>query len=505
LQATQQVMATDSRPSTLPIRRPVAATDSMLEEVGLAYNKGKAILNMFESWVGPDAFRQGVLDYLKAHAWGNATAADLWSALDRASGKNVSRAMAGFLEQPGFALLQVEPDGDRWMVRQTRFHAYGVTVEPRTWEIPIGLKVRQGGKVRIETYLLTEASGVLDLGPGVEWVYPNLDGRGYYRWTLPAATWEAVGRSAVSDLSPRERIEVLGNAGALLRAGALSGDAYLRTLYAFAEDPEPLVVASLLDALDGVEQGLLPPGEESSFSDYIRRTLGPALTRIGLTPREGEEETISLIRPRLLGWLGDEGEDPGVLDFARTRAAAYLEDPAAVDPASAGTVLSLAARDGNRELFEIYRKRVENAQVPSERARFLTALGAFRNPELREEALRYSLNGPLRPNEMFDVSRGISETEDGRDRVFRWLTDNYDAIMKRLPAEFGGFMPFFASGCSSQRLETARVFFSKPEHQAPGTEKQLAKVADQVQECVTLREREGDNVTRYLRESAQAR
>jgi alanyl aminopeptidase len=377
-------------------------------------------------------------------------------------------------------------------------------VEAKTWQIPVSLRIRQRGATRTETVLLSGADRTLRIGDGVEWIYPNEDGRGYYRWSLPPSLWQALTGPGVSDLSSRERVALVSNAGALLQAGLLGGDEYLRTLHAFASDPEPLVLASVLDALDQVEIALVPPGQESAFAIYVRKTLGPTLERLGASRRDGEDETVSIIRPRLLDWLGGKAGDAAVLDLARERAASYLEDPASVEPALAGVILQLAARDGDRGLFETYRRRVETAQVPADRARFLGALGAFRDPELREEALRYSLQGPLRPNEIFDVGQSVADAPGGQERMFRWMTDNYDAIMKRLPGEFAGFMPYFASGCSEERLQAARVFFAKPEHQAPGTGKQLAKVADQVQDCVGLREREGDTVARYLRDMAQA-
>jgi aminopeptidase N len=36
---------------------------------------------MFEQWIGPEKFRQGVLEHIKANAWGNANAAEFFAAL----------------------------------------------------------------------------------------------------------------------------------------------------------------------------------------------------------------------------------------------------------------------------------------------------------------------------------------------------------------------------------------------------------------------------------------
>ncbi len=95
------VMGEDARPSAAPIRRPIRSPDEVLENSGVVYEKGKAVLAMFEVFLGPETFRRGVNDYLREHAWGNATSRDLWSALGRAAGRDVGAAMTTFVDQPG--------------------------------------------------------------------------------------------------------------------------------------------------------------------------------------------------------------------------------------------------------------------------------------------------------------------------------------------------------------------------------------------------------------------
>jgi alanyl aminopeptidase len=218
----------------------------------------------------------------------------------------------------------------------------------------------------------------------------------------------------------------------------------------------------------------------------------------------GEAEVISVMRPRLLAWMGDEGRDAAVQSFAETQAKRFLDDPSSVDPALAGTVLSLAAHDGDRALFDAYRSHAESAKTPAVRSQYLNALGAFRKPEIRQAALDYVLSGPLRPNEIFTVTRATGNDEAGREATYRWMTEHYEAITGRIPAEFATFMPFFANGCSEERLKNAQAFFADPKHQVPGQEVQLAEVTDQVEDCLRLREREGTAMTEYLEATSHA-
>jgi aminopeptidase N len=503
LQDSQRIMFSDAEPSTRAIRQPVESTDDLFANVGLAYDKGKAILFMFERWIGPETFRKGVLSYLQAHAWGTATADDLWKELDKASGKKVSEMMAGFIEQPGVPLVTLSAVADgKITLTQQRFHNAGVNMSDLSWKIPLGLRIERNGKVESKTVLLAAPSQTIDLGKGVAWVYPNTDAYGYYRWSAPPEMMKVL-TSNTQKLTARERIGLISNSTALLLAGALSGDAYLHTLEVMGTDPEPLVLASLLDALEAVKT-VIPSENSDIFAAYIRRTLGPALQWVGLEAQPGEDEALSIIRPRLIAWMGDEGRDAAVQSFAMTKAKAYLDNLASVDPALIATCLDLAAHQGDKDLFDAYRVHAEGAHTPAVRQQFLSALGAFREPALRTAALDYVLAGSLRPNELFTIPQSVGEDEAGRELSYHWMTEHYDAITGRLPKEFAGFMPMFASGCSEARLKDAKTFFSDPSRQAPGLERTISQLTDRVEDCVQLREREGQAMTTYLQETAQA-
>lgn len=505
VQAAQEIMFNDARPSSEPIRRRMASDDNPLQGVGLAYNKGKAVLGMIEAWAGPEAFRDGVINYLKAHVWGNAAAGDLWTQLDETSGKDVSGPLAGFIEQPGYPLIDVSIlEGGRIRLDQHRFHNDGSDLPDLAWQVPVGLRYAVHGDVRTRTVLLTGPSQTVELDGAPDWIFPNLDARGYYRWTMPTTRLAELVRHAPESLSAKERIALVSNLGGLLNADALGGDDYLRILASFAGDREPAVATTVLDAWETVEPALVSDQDRDAFAVYVRRALAPALERYGLKPRPGEDEAISLFRPRLVDWLGDAGRDPQILDRARSRARSFLEDPGSVDPALAGVYLNLAAHDGDRDLLEAYEQHFESAQAPADRRRYLAALGSFRKPEMRAEVLRYALEGPLRPQEILGILRDMNETPAGRDQVYRWMTEHYDTILGRIPPMLAAFLTFSASGCSAERLADARMFFAVPEHQTPGTERALRQVGDQVQDCLGLREREAGSVARYLDGLSQA-
>lgn len=503
VRSASAAMVTDSRPSTRAIRQPVAASDNLLQMADeLAYSKGQAVLGMFEAWLGPETFRQGVIDYIESNSWKNATASDLWASLTAASKKDFASTMATFVDQPGVATVKAEltMDGDL-RLEQERFTTYGHPAGAEVWAIPVAFKYADKTGTKSQTVILDDKEMTIPLnsdGPA-QWVMPNAGGSGYYRWTVPPQMMATLAENGSELLEVTERVNVIGNASALLDAGGISGADYLHTLNYFADDSDPRVISTMLSGLDKVKNAFVTPELSVEFSTYVRRTLGPALKRFGLQTRPGEDEEVTRFRPQLIQWLGEEGNDPMVLQYADSLARVFMYDPTAIDPAMITTSVTLAVQRGDRAMFEDCKKRFETAQVPQQRSLFLSALGNFRDPVLVDEALNYSLSGPLRPNEFFNIPFSVVSSPAYEDKVFEWQMSNYDAITAMIPPMFASYLPFMAGGCSRERLAKAQEYFSDPARSVPGTEETLAKVSDQVNDCAGLRDREGAKVAAYLK------
>ena len=507
VQSMQRTMASDARPSALPVRQPIRSVSDLAANVGAMYAKGQAVLGMYEVYLGEETFRSGIRHYLDTHAWGNATADDLWEALSEVSDEEVGASLATFIVQPGVPLVRVTLVGaDSIRLSQERLANYGVDALPfDPWHIPVRLRYRRGGEVHTQAVMLTELEATVHLeGTGdPEWIMPHGDARGYYHWLMPGEMMVVAAQHASVDMTPRERVGFLGNLTALLDAGEITGDRYLDAINRFSVDPHPQVTSAVISALANVEGAFVQKESEDDFAVYVRRTLGPAIDRIGIVAQEGEAETASLLRPRLIGWLADEGHDPEIRQYAETIFEGFMADPASVDPGLIGVSIPLACMYGDNELYLECHRRFEASEANTERGRYLRAMASFRDRRIQEENLRYVLEGPLRPQEFYTIPGSIAGVdEEHQDWVFEWLMEEYDAVVAVIPPQFKAYLPFFAGGCSRERFEVARVFFSQPEHSAPGLDLRLARLEDSVNDCATLREREGEDVVRYLREFA---
>jgi len=411
--------------------------------------------------------------------------------------------MASFLDQPGVPLVKAELlTGGRVRLSQKRFLNDGVTAPGSAiWQIPVALKFSDGRRARTRTILLKEPSRIVTLEGArrVAFIHPNAGETGYYRWQVSPQMLTALADAGPQELSLRERIGYVGNLASMLDAGTLRGDDDMRLVGRFADDERPEVIVALIDHLEKLKKAFAVDDLKEPFVSYVQRTLSPALRRFGKARVPGEDEAVSLLRPDLLLWTGIEGQDGAILDYADSLARAYVDDPASIDPALAGAALRLSASRGDMALFRNYRKRFEKSKVPAERRRYLDALGSFRDPEIVEAGLAYSLDGPLRPQEILSIAGRAAEVPELRPLVWRWATENFKTIVERIPVNYGVNLVRYAGACSADLLEPARAFFSAPGHDLPGIDTEIRKVADEVSDCSRLRRREQPAVAAFLR------
>jgi alanyl aminopeptidase len=390
------------------------------------------------------------------------------------------------------------PGGVR--LTQSRATPYGISQPPMRWSVPMTLKWSDGKTVRSQRVMLRDESMVVKLEGTPSWVMPNGEGHGYFGWSVPEDWMRSLAENSAKLLSPEERVAYLGNLSLLMTQGEVHGDTFLQSLSHFGTDPEPQVVTSTMEEMTGVRSAFVPDSLASLFAVYIRRTLSPALERVGYERKSGEDETISAMRGDLLRWLANRGQDEKAMAFAQDAAKRYLADSTSVDPGIADAVVSLAAKKGDGAMFAEYQQRLEATEVPAIRRRFLSALGAFEDTALTAKALEYALSEKVRPTETFVILQGMGmRSEASAARMFKWMMANYDRISSRVPPPALRFLPMFASGCSAERLAAATAFFGDPKRVAPGMEKTLERVGDNVHTCLSLREREGERVNSYMR------
>ena len=157
------------RQDQLPSTHPIAADIPDIHAVevnfdGITYAKGASVLKQLVAYVGRDNFLAAVRRYFAAHAWGNATLADLLAALEETSGRNLSEWSRQWLQTAGVNTLRPEYETDAdgrftsFAIRQEAVPEYPVL---RSHRIAIGLYDHGGDGLARRHQLETDVAGAL--------------------------------------------------------------------------------------------------------------------------------------------------------------------------------------------------------------------------------------------------------------------------------------------------------------------------------------------------------
>ena len=139
--ATQESLSAlrrDYLPGVQAIKTEVNHPDeiSTLFDPSIVYAKGARVLAMLRAYVGEEAFRTGLSDYFKTHAYQNTTGTDLWKSLSTTAGEDIDAFMKPWLEQSGMPVVTIKRNGDQLELEQKRFVIPAATSDA-TWPIPL--------------------------------------------------------------------------------------------------------------------------------------------------------------------------------------------------------------------------------------------------------------------------------------------------------------------------------------------------------------------------------
>ena len=255
----------------------------------ISYGKGSSVLGMIEAYLGEEAFRRGVTEYLQRFAYQNARSEDLWGSLERAANEPVARIMAAWVRTPGMPVVRVERTGTGLHLAQRRYLLDGTTAEGR-WPIPLTYDLAG----RAGRALFEGESMDLPAPPGAP-VLINPGRTGFYRVLYePALFAELLER--YETLGEVDRWGLLGDAFAFTLSGNLGVGDYARLLARAAESPAVLTGGEVLAGFVETEPFLdSVPVLKDAYVGYV----GRALEAIGPGPAPNEAEAVGGFRTSL--------------------------------------------------------------------------------------------------------------------------------------------------------------------------------------------------------------
>jgi puromycin-sensitive aminopeptidase len=419
---------TDTLRSTRPIEyEVVTAADAEGMFDILTYEKGASVVRMLEQYLGEEAFRAGISEYLRRHAFGTTETTDLWDALEEVTGEPVRRIMDHWIFQGGHPVVQVERLDDGFGVGQTRAVFDDEPGEGR-WPVPMVLAVEtpEGGVER--TRLLLEDAMVLPARGRPRFVQPNVGGAGFYRVELDAELRRALLEHGAP--GALERFVLLDDTWVGVVAGRvpLADGAELVELMA-RDESDPSVwrrlagVGRELARLAGTEHG-------DRSARWIRAVAAPALDRVEQRMASSHDDHEHLLETRgvLFHLVGAEGRDEDV----RARARDLLDD-AKADASLRAAATSVVAASATAEEHSQLERRWRSASTPQDELRYLNALVDAADPVLFAHALELAATEVRTQNAPYLLRRAIDHPTLGAE-AWALVATRWDELAERFPS-----------------------------------------------------------------------
>ncbi|MBZ5627009.1 MAG: M1 family metallopeptidase [Acidobacteriia bacterium] len=507
-------MGTDSLVNTRKIRQPIASDNDIANAFdSITYQKGAAVIRMFETWIGPAKFRNGVQLYLKENADGAASVTEFLAAIGKAAGKDVSPAFSTFLDQAGVPVLSMDLQCDgkqpQLAVSQKRYLPIGSPGSAdQTWRVPVCVKYDADGHIRNQCELLADPRSTLKLEGAhacPAWVMGNDGANGYYRVAYRPATLDRLLKSGVEQLSLPEKIGLLGDVTSLVASGDVQASDALALVPKFANDPEREIVSATMGIVTAAAGRTLPDELLPKRHKFVRDIYGDRAVRLGWESAPGDSEETRLLRQSLVPFTAGGGRVQPLIDQARELARAWLKDHSAVEPAMLGSVLSTAAQFGDRSYFDALVTALATEKDRRARQTIFNALGAFANPELARAGMQLFLTGNYDAREaFFPLLFGPLKDRETRTLPFEFVKQNLDAILAKLPREvgedFAAALPALGGGfCDASGRQQVDQFFKDRVQSYTGGPRQLAQVLESIDICTAVNKVTGPSVAEFLR------
>ncbi len=494
------VMNDDARSATHPILRPVRNVSEAGDAFDrITYQKGEAFLRMLENFLGAKAFRQGLHQFLVDREYSNATTADLWNALENASGKPVGAISAAWTEQPGLPLVTVKTNcisGRQVLtLSQERFVINAPDAPPLSWKIPVALM--NLAKPDAVAYALVDGQSVsVPFGACGELVKANAGNFGYYRTAYEPALFQRL-RQNLTALPAADQLNLLDDTWALADAGRVPTSDYLDLAQSLKGDKERAIVGQIISVfgyVDALERGRT---NRAAFREYARRWLRPEMERLGWTPKPGDSPGDSLLRADLIQTLGNL-EDPAVIAQARALYAKFLTRPSSLPADLRTPVLTIVGRYADRKTYDELHQLALKASSTADRQLYYRAMAGALDPELAILTLSISLTDETVPQEAVNLVPQVAAAGEQPELAWDFARRHMKELLAELEAfRVNGYVPaIMGSFSDAARADELEAYVK--ENVSEGAVPKAREAAEGIRFNAGFKERELPGIDRWV-------
>jgi alanyl aminopeptidase len=496
----ETAMRADASPRAAALRRTIETnTDIEASFDAIAYEKGAAVIAMFEAWLGEDVMRDAIRAYIAARAGGVTDSTEFLDAIERASDADNRAAFASFVDQAGVPLVTVERscDGATPVIalRQERLLPVDAPPSSTAWRLPVCVRIpARDDELCV---MMTGPTAEIDLDGATDcpaWVVGNAGDAGYYRVrTEPAAL------PPLAALTRRERLAAVGGLSALIDAGVADPGAVpslVTGLLASGSAGDERAAINLVRAT----ASLVSEARRDAWRRWAAGLLAPvvAKTRATGTPpadagkRHQREQRIEVAASTL--------GDARVIAEARARADRWLDGALGLRGGELELVLAAAAAGADPEFAGALLARASTMPAGRDRDAVLAALGAVSDPAAAQAAL-VAVEDPAFQDDVGTVLEGLGAHAATRAELLGLYADpdrRAKVVAKLGPHPAHPVLRPFDTICDAGEKLAALAILVPFAAELPDGDRLLADVTEDIDRCIARRAALGPALERLL-------
>jgi puromycin-sensitive aminopeptidase len=408
---------------------------------------------------------------------------------------------------PLITLSEVAPTGGRPRVRltQRRFFADPEAREdgkPARWLVPAVLRFRDANGIKEQSVLLREASEEIELaaeGP-LAWCLANAGGRGFFRAAYaPAMLARLV--AAIAELSPEERLGLVSDEWALVRAGQTEVASFLDLVSGLGGETDHVVLEEILTRLSVIEHRHVSDDDRPRLQAFIGELFAASAARLGWQSPAGvtEDDETRLRRAALLRARALLARVPGEVTEAEERFGAHIEAGAApLDPNLLDVVVTVAARGADEARFEGVRRRVHTETDPAAKRRFLHALARVETPALVGRTVDLAMSDDVPMQDFTSYMGVLLGNRAAREQAWTLIQTRWDAVRGKAdsPMLIRRLIEALSVLPERRHMEEVQAFLAA--HPIDGAKQATAQTLERLRMDVALRERLAPQIGAWL-------
>ncbi|CAH1155326.1 unnamed protein product [Phaedon cochleariae] len=471
----------------------------------ISYNKGASIIRMLVGYIGNEKFEEGMHLYLSRHRYGNMRTGNLWDALAECSRLPVSEVMSTWTKQMGFPLLKVtakqsdDETGISLTITQQKFVADGsVSPEGYTWMVPITISTSSNRTQKIDDTLLSTKSTeifVPNVGPS-DWIKINPGAIGYYRTQYTGQMLDNFVPDIKSGrISPIDRLMLLNDLFAMVKAGLAKTTELLKFLRAFEDETNSNVWCSIVTILGRLGTLLSYTDNGEAFRKYQKTLLNKIYLKLGWNPHPSETHVDALLRSIILNRFASLG-DENMMKEARERFSKHVKSEEKLSADLRSACYKCVLLNGGRREFETLLELYRSTDLNEEKMRIVLSLGCTRKDELLKELLQFGLSDEVKTQDSTLVISSVAQTKPGRDLAWQFLKNHWDGLTGAGPLLSRLVKQVTENFASTEKADDVRAFFGGKRDSR--VERSVQQALETIALNVAWLERDADDIKTYL-------